>query len=200
MNLRENIKMERLVRSDQLAATLQPTGRVPGLWLTCYPIFREALRDGETIFRRLPAHIKLAALNRTTISAVEQAIKSEILDEVGASYIELDTRSVDEAVQSYLTGHAGRENSHASRPYTSLEDVAAQIPATNYPLTTRPPCVLRPGKGVFLDGWMSFFAYRARGDQTIPLLAIDWLDLHERLRLITSLPGSSTHSVASPLL
>lgn len=189
-----------LVRSDHPAAVSQSSDRVPSLWLTCYPIFREALRDGETIFRTLPEHVKLAALNRTTINVVEQAIESKILDDVGASYIELGTGSVDEAVQSYLTGQTEREDSNASRACTSLDDVAAQIPAMNYPLTARPPCVLRPGKGVFLDGWMPFFTYRARGDQTIPLLAIDWLDFHERLRLMDASPPSATQNVPSPLL
>lgn len=192
--------MERLVHSDWLATVPQPTDRVPSLWLTCYPIFREALRGGETIFRRLPAHVKQAALNRTTINTVGQATGSKVLDEVGASYVELGTRYVDEAVQSYLTGHAERETSPSGRSYSSLEDVAAQIPAMNYPLDARPPCVLRPGYGVFLDGWMPFFAYRARGDKTIPLLAIDWLDFHERLRLMEASPGSSTHRVSPQLL
>jgi hypothetical protein len=41
--------------------------------------------------------------------------------------------------------------------------------------------LLSPGKGIFLDGWQRFFTYLSRDDKTIPLLAVDWPVLYERL-------------------
>lgn len=181
MNLREPEYLERAVRSDRPASARQPVGSTPARWLACYPIFHDALQYGETTFRTLPEHAKLVALKRMTGDVADHAIAPTILDEVRASFIELHTGSVDEAAQRYLAKHAERGKSHAGHRSVSLEELAAQIPATNDPRIARPPCVLRPGEGIFLDGWMRFFSYRARGDRTIPLLAIDWPVFYERL-------------------
>jgi hypothetical protein len=178
MNLREP---EYPVRPERPARVRQPVGSTPALWLACYPIFQEALQYGETTFRALPQHAKLVALKRVSAEVAEHGIAPKILDEVRASFVELHTGSLDEAAQSYLSKHAERGDLCADHHSVSLEELVAQIPATNYPLMARPPCVLRPGEGIFLDGWMRFFSYRARGDRTIPLLAIDWPVFHERL-------------------
>lgn len=180
MNLSEIVERERLVRTDRLDTASQPVGRVPGRWLACYPIFQDALRLGETTFRALPEYARLVTLKRTTVDA-EQTIASRILDEVRVSSIEICTRSVNGAIQAYLAKCAEDRNLHTDSLPTPLEDLAAQLPIVNAPLIERPPCVLHPGQGIFLDGWTRFLSYRARGDLTIPLLAIDWPDFHERL-------------------
>jgi hypothetical protein len=184
MNLREAAEAERVTRASRLAATCQPIERAASAWLASYPLFEDALRYGETTFRMLPEYAKRVALNRTSIDAAEQATESRILDELNVSLVELSTHSVDEAVKSYLGGHA--EGLRSDRRATSLDDLVEEISAMNYPLIARPPCLLRPGHRVFLDGWMRFFSYRARGDLTIPLLAIDWLDFHYRLNASTA--------------
>src|SRR5471030_3138322 len=102
MNLKENIKTERVSRTGRLTEARRPVGRVPSAWLACYPIFQDALRSGETTFRALPDYAKSVALRRTTIDVAEQAIASTTLDEVHVSFVELCTQSVSEAVEDYL--------------------------------------------------------------------------------------------------
>lgn len=181
MNLREKTGTERAVRINRLADARQPIDRVPGLWLACYPIFQDALRSGETTFRALPDYAKSVALRRTSIDMAEQTIASTTLDEVHVSFIELCTRSVREAVEQYL----GSEDNEASASLdicaTSRLSLAERFAPISYPLIARPPCLLRPGRHIFIDGWMRFFSYVSRGDLTIPLLAIDWLEFHSQL-------------------
>ena len=165
-------------RADLLPAML---GRVSDRWLACYPAFQDALQGGETPFRKLPRHVKLVALKRTTAEAAERAIASTILDDVGASFFELSTRLVEDEVECYFAMQTDGGLSHTIRNNMLLDDLAEGTKVDNTSRLERPPCVLRPGQGIFLDGWMRFFSYRARGDQTIPLLAIDWTDFHERL-------------------
>lgn len=98
----------------------------------------------------------------------------------------MSTRLVEDAVEHYLAMQTDSKNSYAIRNNTLLDDLAEQMVGINLPHVARPPCVLRPGQGIFLDGWMRFFSYRARGDKTIPLLAIDWVNFHERLCSIHS--------------
>lgn len=171
-----------------LAATPGSLDCVPGRWLACYPMFQDALQRGETSFRRLPRHVKLVALKRTTVDAAEQAIALTILDDVGASFVELSTGLVEDAVEYYFALQTDKLISHSVRNNASLDDLAQRITRINQPRAARPPCVLRPGQGIFLDGWMRFFSYRARGDKTIPLLALDWTNFHERL--CSLYPGS----------
>ncbi|MGY6164137.1 hypothetical protein [Paraburkholderia strydomiana] len=159
----------------------RPVGYVSPSWLGCYPIFQDELRGGETTFHKLPLHAKLVALQRTTADAAEQAIASTILDDVGASFVELSTGLVEDAVRRYLSMQPESANRHATPMTSSLDELASQMVGVQLPRVSRPPCVLRPGQGVFLDGWMRFFSYRARSDKTIPLLAIDWINFYERL-------------------
>lgn len=187
-NLRELVQPERTDPAGMLAATPGSLGRVPSQWLACYPMFRDALQRSETSFRKLPRHVKLVALKRTTVDAAEQAIALTILDDVGASFVELSTGLVEDAVECYFAMQTDGGISHTMRDNTLLDELAEQITGINQSHAARPPCVLRPGQGIFLDGWMRFFSYRARGDKTIPLLAIDWTNFHERL--CSLYPGS----------
>jgi hypothetical protein len=187
MNLRELVQMERAVSAGMLVAAPRVVGRVPGQWLACYPTFQHALQRSETSFRKLPQYARLVALKRTTVNAAEQAVRSAILDDVRASFVELSTRLVEDAVEDYLAMQTDRGNSHAILNNKLLDRMAEQFVCIQPPRVARPPCVLRPGAGIFLDGWMRFFSYRARGDKTIPLLAVDWTDFHEQLSSTDSL-------------
>ncbi|SAL53956.1 hypothetical protein AWB69_05711 [Caballeronia udeis] len=184
MNLRENIKTEQVTRTDRLTEARRPVGRVPSAWLACYPIFQDALRSGEMTFRALPDYAKSVALRRTTIDIAEQAIASTTLDQVHVSFVELCTQSVSGAVEDYLGSADNGTNASLVGSAISPQGLAEQFAPTSYPLIARPPCLLRPGRHVFLDGWMRFFSYSSRGDRTIPLLAIDWLDFHDRLKAL----------------
>jgi hypothetical protein len=147
--------------------TLQQTA---GVWLASYPLFQDALQRRETCFRSLPPFVKLSVLRRLT----GDAKWSPLLHTVRASYVELSTPCVVDAVRQYLTSTVV-EDSYA------LETLAAEFPPAKVPLVARPPCLLSPGKGIFMDGWDRFFAYFSRNDETIPLLAVDWLTLSEGL-------------------
>jgi hypothetical protein len=181
MNLRELQQQKRAVAVDGIVKESRSVGCVSPSWLACYPIFQDALQGGETSFRKLPLHAKLVALKRTTEDAAEQAIASRILDDVGASFVELPTGLVEDAVRRYLSMQPGSANWHATPNTMLLDDLARQIVGVHQPHVSRPPCVLRPGQGIFLDGWMRFFSYRARSDKTIPLLAVDWINFYQRL-------------------
>ncbi|MGF6775848.1 hypothetical protein [Paraburkholderia sp. GAS334] len=193
MNLRENIKTERVSRTDRLTEARRPVGRVPSAWLACYPIFQDALRSGETTFRALPDYAKAVALRRSGIDMAEHAVASTTFDEVPVSFIELCTQFLSEAVEDYLgsagNGAKGSVVGSAMSPQSRSEPIAP----VSYPLIARPPCLLRPGRHIFIDSWMRFFAYQSRGDLTIPLLAIDWLDFHGRLEGLLFVPGSCRH-------
>lgn len=180
--MRENIKTERVSRINPLASARRPVDRVPGPWLACYPIFQDALRSGETTFRALPDYAKSVALRRATIDMTEQEIASTTLDEVHVSFVELCTQSVSEAVEDYLGSTDNGANALLVGSAISPQGPAEQFAPTSYALVARPPCLLRTGRHVFLDGRMRFFSYRSSGDRTIPLLAIDWLDFHDRLK------------------
>jgi len=182
MNLREIVEMDRIVGTDRLSTLRQPVGRGPGPWLACYPLFRDALSRGETTFQALSESARRLVLGRTTVDMGEQAIASNILDDVCVAAIELATDAVDQIVNGYLGGQEANGNGASGRSSASLlRGVTPGFAATDYPLIARPPCLLRPGHHVFLDSWMRFLSYRSRGDRTIPLLAIDWLDFHHRL-------------------
>jgi hypothetical protein len=180
MNLREHAGMERAARINRLVSVRQPIDRVPGPWLACYPIFQEALRSGETTLGTLPDYAKSVVLRRTSIDLADQAIASATLNEIHVSFIELSTHFVSEAVKHYL----GSEDDEANYSRTGLvtsTSLADRNTHVIYPLIARPPCLLHPGRHVFSNSWMRFFAYQSRGDLTIPLLAVDWLDFHHRL-------------------
>jgi hypothetical protein len=188
MNLREHDGMESVVRTGRLAFAREPIARAPGPWLACYPIFQDALGSGETTFRALPDCAKFVALRRTSIDVAERAIAAAILNEVRVSFVELCTQSVSEAVEDYL----GKQKNERVVPVDSTAEshpnLVEHVPNFALPLIARPPCLLRPGRHIFIDGWMRFFFYGTRGDPTIPLLAIDWLDFHDRLGALPPTP------------
>jgi hypothetical protein len=180
MNLREMYQVERTGWTSMLATATDPVGLTSSRWLTCYPMFQEALQKGETSFRALPHYAKRPVLKRTATNTDALAATAAILNEVRAAYVEISTIRVMEALESYLSAGTHSENLQHVRS-TTLDSVAAQFPSTSVPLVARQPCLLSPGNAIFLDGWARFFAYWARDDKTIPLLAVDWLDFHDRL-------------------
>ena len=179
MSLRELYQQKRTVTVDGLLEEFRPVGRVSASWLACYPTFQDALRGGETSFRALPHFAKLPILKRIATNT-EALATSVTFNEVRAAFVELSTTCVVEAVESYLSVGMHSENLQNIRS-TILDTVAAQFPHATVPQVARPPCLLSPGKGIFLEGWQRFFAYWSRDDKTIPLLAVDWPVLYERL-------------------
>ncbi len=182
--------MENALCTGRLAFAREPIHRAPGPWLACYPIFQDALASGETTFDALPEYARSVAVQRTCVGMAEQAIAATILNEVRVSFVELCTRAVTEAVEDYLAKPKGEHAPLATWIAESCRDPVENIPDIALPLIARPPCLLRPGRHIFLDSWVRFFSYRARGDLTIPLLAIDWLDFHDRLSAALP-PGSA---------
>ncbi|MFP3557223.1 hypothetical protein SB861_41950 [Paraburkholderia sp. SIMBA_049] len=183
--------MKSALCTSRLAFAREPIRRVPGPWLASYPIFQDALGSGETTFHALPGYARSFAVRHTGIDIEKQGIAAEILKEVRVSFVELCTRAVTEAVEDYLAKPKGEHAPLANCIAESCRDPVEDISDIALPLIARPPCLLRPGRQIFLDSWMRFFSYRARGDLTIPLLAIDWLDFHDRLSAALP-PGSAT--------
>ncbi|QBQ99409.1 hypothetical protein [Paraburkholderia pallida] len=181
MNLREIAGMERVAQRHGLDTARQPIDRAADPWLARYPFFQDALRHGEATFRTLPDYVRTVALKRVTIDLAERAIASRTLDDVRVSFIELSTNAVNEVVQRYLGGQDSGGEATDDRPAASRQTPLPPVPNLNYPLVARPPCLLRPDSNAFLDGWMRFFSYASRGDPTIPLLAVNWRDFHDRL-------------------
>lgn len=180
--------MGNVLHTGRLAFARESIHHAPGPWLACYPIFQDALCSGETTFQALPDYARSVALRRTSIGIAEQAIAAAILKEVRVSFVELCTQSVTEAVEDYLEELKGERAVLVDCTAKSSPDLVEHIPDIALPLIARPPCLLRPGRHIFVDSWMRFFSYSTRGDLTIPLLAIDWLDFHDRL---AALPPSS---------
>jgi len=181
MNLRELQQHKRAVMVDGIVEESRPVGCASPSWLACYPNFQDALRGGETSFRALPHFAKLPVLKRTATNTEAQAVFTSVtLNEVRAAYVELSTTCVVEVVESYLSVGMHSENLQSIRS-SILDTIAAQFPHATVPQVARPPCLLSPGKGIFLDGWQRFFTYLSRDDKTIPLLAVDWPVLYERL-------------------
>ncbi|WP_133062306.1 hypothetical protein [Paraburkholderia hospita] len=179
-----NDGMESDLRSVRLAFAREPIHRAPEPWLASYPVFQDALGSGETTFRALPDYAKSVALGRTSTDFVEQATAAAILDEVRVSFVELCTKSVSDAVDEYLGKLKGERAVVVDSVEESRPDLVGHISNIALPLIARPPCLLRPGRHMFVDSWMRFFSYCKRGDLTIPLLAIDWLDFHDRLGVL----------------
>jgi len=152
--------------------------RPDSVWLLSYPEFREALQRDETSFRFLPLYAKLPVIRRLPGFEVSSIPDWSRLDEIRVSYVELGRHQVEEAVRSYLAGAA---NDPATKGTDALATLAAGMPPVALPLVARPPCLLSPGKGVFLEGWAAFLTYWSRSDRTIPLLAVDWQSLYGRL-------------------
>ena len=188
MNLRELQQQKRAVTVGGLFEESRPVGCVSPSWLASYPTFQDALQSGETSFRALPHFAKLAVLNRTATNTEARTVATAtILNEVRTAFVEVSTTSVAEAVEFYLSAGKQSENLQNVRS-TMLDTVAAQFPPTSVPLVARQPCLLSPGNAIFLEGWARFFAYWSRNDKTIPLLAVDWPVLYERLSQGSALP------------
>ncbi|MGF6903989.1 hypothetical protein [Paraburkholderia phytofirmans] len=180
MNLRELQQQKRAVTVDGTVKESRPVGCVSPSWLACYPTFEDALQGGETNFRALPHWAKLSVLKRTATGAGSPTLTVATLNEVRVAYVELATTRVAEAIEGYLSAGTNSENLQDISS-TPLEVLAVQFPPMCVPLVARQPCLLSPGKGIFLEGWTRFFAYWSRNDKTIPLLAVDWHLLYERL-------------------
>ncbi|MEW9586981.1 hypothetical protein [Paraburkholderia sp. DGU8] len=180
MNLRELQQQKRTFTVDGLFEDFRPVGCVSPSWLACYPTFQDGLQGGETNFRALPHCAKLSVLKRIATGAGSPTDTAAILNEVRVAYVELATTRVVEAIEGYLSAGTNSENLEDVNSAV-LEVLAAQFPPMCVPLVARQPCLLSPGKGIFLEGWMRFFAFWSRNDKTIPLLAVDWPTLYERL-------------------
>jgi hypothetical protein len=180
MNLREMTRPERAIPYRKLGDQ-DANSRVPSDWLACYPVFQEALEHASTRFGALPLVVKQVALRRFGCEPGDYQTIAPTLDDVGASYVELSTHRVDAVVRQYLGEPAGCDGAQAAKIAAQLDELAVLMPGTRDPEAVRPPCLLSPGRAVFLDGWMRFFTYRSRGDLTIPLLALDWPRFVERL-------------------
>jgi hypothetical protein len=169
-------------RPDRLGSAPMPfqsVGQMHSTWLSCYP-FRDALQHGETVFRALPPYVKLPVLKRIATDTSARDVTS-VFNEVRVAYIELITSCVVEAVESFLSARTHIDKSDDVHSTSVLDAVAAHFPSMSLPHIARHPCVLCPGKGIFLEGWARFFAYWSRNDKTIPLLAVDWPTLYEHV-------------------
>jgi hypothetical protein len=152
-----------------------------GAWLLSYPTFRSALQREETDFAALPPYVRLPALTRVAgQQAGAASLRSADLRGVRAAYIELSTPCVAEVLRDYLSAGANRLAA-SGEAHDELEALASVYPAATVPLVARPPCLLSPGAGFFLEGWARFLAYWLRKDRTIPMLAVDWPVLCGRL-------------------
>ena len=151
-----------------------------GSWLLSYPMFRDPLQREETDFVALPSYVRFPVLRRMTEPTDASSARWTDLGGVRASYIELSTSCVADVVRNHLSAGADKPE-NASEAADEIETLCAIFPAARVPLVARPPCLLSPGVGFFLEGWARFLAYWSRNDRTIPLLAVDWQALYGRL-------------------
>lgn len=145
-------------------------------WLVRYPLFREALFHGAMPLGALPPQAHAVVARRVFAGGGARDIAGSaalhVVSDVCVAFVELPMSLVDQAVRSHCVQDGGDDASlNAAIGETRL----------HYPRIARPPCLLMPGQGVFLDSWMRFLVYRARGDITVPVLAVDWLTLYERI-------------------
>jgi hypothetical protein len=178
--------VERADRADSAIPASPRGGRVPGWWLTSYPVFQPELKDNVTSFASLPEPARLALLTRTSAAARQYLLSSNALDEVGASYFELSTMLVEDVVRRHLGTRIPSDLRRSSYIATVWGDLAAQPSDRREHIQTRLPCVLQPGPGIFLEGWSRFFSYCAAGAATIPLVAVDWPELNRHLDVCLS--------------
>jgi hypothetical protein len=173
--------MPRPSLSGSISFSRQGENPSASAWLLSYPTFRNALQREETDFVALPPYVRLPALRRMTgQQAGTASVWRADLRGVRASYIELSTPCVAEVLRDYLS--AGANHAEPSSEATDqLETLSSIFPAATVPLLARPPCLLSPGAGFFLEGWARFLAYWLRNDRTIPMLAVDWPVLCGRL-------------------
>jgi hypothetical protein len=183
MNLREMTRPERAVPYRKQDSN-DTDSRVPPDWLACYPHFQQVLAHGSTCFGALPFAAKLVAFKRVLGTARDYETVAPQLNDIGAAYVEVTTHGVEAVVRQYLGEQAGANAAQAAELTAQLDELAAQMPAQHRVHEARPPCLVSPGGAVFVDGWMRFFTYRSRGDLTIPLLAVDWPRLVERLQAL----------------
>jgi hypothetical protein len=144
------------------------------IWLVRYPLFREALFHGAMPLGALPPQARAVIARRVFAGGAAGDIAGSsarhVVSDVRVAYVELPMTLVDEVVRAHCTLDEGA-NLDAAIGETRL----------HYPRVARPPCLLMPGQGVFLDSWMRFLVYRSRGDITVPVLAVDWFTLYERI-------------------
>ena len=145
-------------------------------WLVRYPLFREALFHGAMQLGALPPQARSVVAKRVFAGDGARDIAGSaalrVVSDVRVAFVELPMSLVDQAVRSHCMLDGDDDASlSAAIGETSL----------HYPRVARPPCLLMPGQGVFLDSWMRYLVYRARGDITVPVLAVDWFALYERI-------------------
>ncbi|WP_296653093.1 hypothetical protein [Paraburkholderia sp.] len=169
----------------------QSVAQPASAWLLGYAAFHDALQREETDFGALPPYVKLPVLRRLAGCAFAPSSVWVALNEVRAAYIEVSTPSVAEVVRHYFSSEANNVDS-SDETADVLETLAATFPPAVVPLVARPPCLLSPGKGIFLEGWQRFVTYWARNDGTIPLLAVDWPTLYDRLTDNRTTNGGTT--------
>ncbi|MFC5429538.1 hypothetical protein ACFPTO_12110 [Paraburkholderia denitrificans] len=169
----------------------QSVAQPASAWLLGYAAFHDALQREETDFGVLPPYVKLPVLRRLAGCAFAPSSVCVALNGVRAAYIEVSTPSVAEVVRHYFSS----ETNNVDTPDETadvLETLAATFPPAVVPLVARSPCLLSPGKGIFLEGWQRFVTYWARNDETIPLLAVDWPTLYDRLTDNRTTNGGTT--------
>ncbi|WP_322046375.1 hypothetical protein [Paraburkholderia sp. J67] len=166
-------------------------------WLVRYPLFREALFHGAMPLSALPAQARTVVAKRVFAGDVAGDIAASapghLVSDVRVAFVELPMSLVDQAVRDHCAPEGG--GGPGSGDDASL-DAAIGETRLHYPRVARPPCLLMPGQGVFLDGWMRFLVYRARGDVTVPVLAVDWFTLYERIA--RELEGAQAATSYSP--
>ncbi|WP_322054248.1 hypothetical protein [Paraburkholderia bannensis] len=162
-------------------------------WLVRYPLFREALFHGAMPLGALPAQARSVVAKRVFAGDGARDIAGSaglhVVSDVRVAFVELPMSLVNQAVRDHCAPHGDDDASlNAAIGETRL----------HYPRVARPPCLLMPGQGIFLDSWMRFLAYRTRGDITVPVLAVDWFTLYERIaRVLESDDASSAYLHAS---
>ncbi|MBB3259899.1 hypothetical protein F4827_004656 [Paraburkholderia bannensis] len=145
-------------------------------WLVRYPLFREALFHGAMPLGALPPQARAVVAKRVFAGDGAKDIAGSaalhVVSDVRVAYVELPMSLVDQAVRDHRVPDGDDD--------ASLNHAIGET-RLHYPRVARPPCLLMPGQGVFLDSWMRFFVYRARGDINVPVLAVDWFTLYERI-------------------
>lgn len=151
-------------------------------WLVRYPLFREALLHGAMPFHALPAQARAVVAKRVFtgdgVRDIAGSAGRHVVGDVRVAFVELPMTLVEEAVRQHREPDG---QTHESGDGDADLNAAIGETRLHYPRVARPPCLLMPGQGVFLDSWMRYLVYRTRGDITVPLLAVDWFTLYERV-------------------
>lgn len=162
-------------------------------WLVRYPLFREALFHGAMPLGALPPQARAVVAKRVFAGDGARDIAGSaalhLVSDVRVAFVELPMSLVNQAVHDHCAPGADDD--------ASLKTTIGET-RLHYPRVARPPCLLMPGQGIFLDSWMRFLVYRSRGDITVPVLAVDWFTLYERIaRVLESDDAASPYLHAS---